>query len=175
MVVFEVLLGISETFLCPVSALLVKTVLLLDMLQVLMLPIGTLMCLKPKLFLFIISYNCTSYLLIIKALIAFKIYLYISSHRINGGVTASDAWLFCKWYKLPCSIFCVCFILFVSFRAYFIILLWAVEQALKEMTNWIELLSRGRVPDTINLLGIEIKSKTKLEKIIFKSVQAGWY
>jgi hypothetical protein len=38
------------------------------------------------------------------------------------------------------------------------------------MTNGIELLSRGWVPDTIMLLGLEIESKTELQKIILKSV-----
>jgi hypothetical protein len=51
------LLGISETFLCSVSALLVKIALVLGALQLLMLFVETLKYLEPKLFLLIIFYN----------------------------------------------------------------------------------------------------------------------
>jgi hypothetical protein len=51
LMIFEFLVGISETFLCPIFALLVKTILLLDVLQLLMLLVGTFICLKPKVYL----------------------------------------------------------------------------------------------------------------------------
>jgi uncharacterized protein (DUF486 family) len=54
--VFEFLLGISETFICSVSAVNLKTV-LQDVHQLLMLSAGTLMYLKQKLFPLVISYN----------------------------------------------------------------------------------------------------------------------
>jgi hypothetical protein len=44
------LLGTSETFLCSTFALQLKTVLLLDVLQLLMLSAGTLMSLEDKMF-----------------------------------------------------------------------------------------------------------------------------
>jgi hypothetical protein len=55
--VFEFLVGISETFLCLLSALIVKFLLLPDTLQLLMLYGGTLTYLEPNLFLLIIFYN----------------------------------------------------------------------------------------------------------------------
>jgi hypothetical protein len=55
--VFESLLGISETFLCSISALHLKTVLLQDVHQLLMLSAGTLMHLKQILFPLVIFYN----------------------------------------------------------------------------------------------------------------------
>jgi hypothetical protein len=58
--VFEFLLGISETFLRSMSALLVKIILLLDALQLLMLFIGTQMYLEQKLCLLNIFYNLYS-------------------------------------------------------------------------------------------------------------------
>jgi hypothetical protein len=50
LLVFETLLGISETFLCSVSALHLKTILLQDVHQLLMLSAGILMYLKQILF-----------------------------------------------------------------------------------------------------------------------------
>jgi hypothetical protein len=50
--VFEFLLDKSENFPCSVSALLVKTVLQLDELQLLILFIGTLTYLEPRVFLY---------------------------------------------------------------------------------------------------------------------------
>jgi hypothetical protein len=50
LLVFEFLLGISETLLSSISAHHVKIVLLLDALQVLILFTGTSVCLEPKLF-----------------------------------------------------------------------------------------------------------------------------
>jgi hypothetical protein len=55
--VFESLLGISETFLCSISTLHLKTVLLQDVHQLLMLSAGTLMYLKQILFPLVIFYN----------------------------------------------------------------------------------------------------------------------
>jgi hypothetical protein len=55
--VFQSLLGISDTFLCSVSALQLKTALLLDTHQLLMLSAGTLMYLKQILFPLAIFYN----------------------------------------------------------------------------------------------------------------------
>jgi hypothetical protein len=55
--VFESLLGISETFLCTISALQLKTVLLQDVHQLLMLSAETLMCLKQILFPLVIFYK----------------------------------------------------------------------------------------------------------------------
>jgi hypothetical protein len=54
--VIESLFLTSETFLCSVLDLQLKTVLLLDALQLLMLPAGTLICLKQKMFPSIIFY-----------------------------------------------------------------------------------------------------------------------
>jgi hypothetical protein len=59
LLVFEFLLGISETFLCSVSALLVKIVLMLDVPQLLKLSVDTSMYLEPKLFLFVYYIICT--------------------------------------------------------------------------------------------------------------------
>jgi hypothetical protein len=53
LVVFEFLLGVSVTFLCSLSALKVKIVPLQDALQLLMLFVGTLAYLEPKLFILI--------------------------------------------------------------------------------------------------------------------------
>jgi hypothetical protein len=55
--VFESLLGISETCVCSVSALQLKIVFLLDAHQLLMLSAGTLIYLIQKLFLSVIFYN----------------------------------------------------------------------------------------------------------------------
>jgi hypothetical protein len=57
LLVFESLLGISETLLCPMSTIQLKIVLPLDMHQLLMLSAGTLIYLKQKLFLSVILYN----------------------------------------------------------------------------------------------------------------------
>jgi hypothetical protein len=56
LLVFESLLGISETYLCSISAPQVKIVPLLDALQLLMLFVGMLTYLGPKIF-SIIFYN----------------------------------------------------------------------------------------------------------------------
>jgi hypothetical protein len=55
--VFESLLGISETFLCSISALHLKTIFLQDVHELLMLSAGTLMYLKQILFPLVIFYN----------------------------------------------------------------------------------------------------------------------
>jgi hypothetical protein len=55
--VFEYLLGISETFLCSISAFHLKTVLLQDVHLLLMLSAGTFMYLKQILFPLVIFYN----------------------------------------------------------------------------------------------------------------------
>jgi hypothetical protein len=53
----EILLGMSETFLCSMSALSVKIIRLTDALQPLTSFVGTLTFLKQKLFLLIIYHN----------------------------------------------------------------------------------------------------------------------
>jgi hypothetical protein len=58
LLVFEFLLGVSETFLCMVSALQVKSVPVLDALHLLMF-VGMLMYLEPKLFFLFIFYSGT--------------------------------------------------------------------------------------------------------------------
>jgi hypothetical protein len=60
LIVFELLLGMHETFFCSRSALLVKIVPLRDALQLLMLFVETLTYLEPKLFLLIVLYSDTS-------------------------------------------------------------------------------------------------------------------
>jgi hypothetical protein len=55
LLVLELLLDKSENFMCSLPAFLVKIVLLLDALQLLMLFVGTLICLEPKLLLLMIS------------------------------------------------------------------------------------------------------------------------
>jgi hypothetical protein len=72
---FVSLLGTSETFLCSTFALQLKTVLLLDVLQLLMLSAGTLMFLQDKMFHFNTFYckQDTAYML--------SIYLIICVHN----------------------------------------------------------------------------------------------
>jgi hypothetical protein len=60
--VFEFLLGALETLLCSVSALQVKTVLLRDSLQLLMLFAGTMRYMEQKNRVLIIFYNDSSFL-----------------------------------------------------------------------------------------------------------------
>jgi hypothetical protein len=59
LLVFDILLGISETVFCSISALQVKVALLLDAFQLLMLFVGAPTYLEPKLFLLIIFCNGT--------------------------------------------------------------------------------------------------------------------
>jgi hypothetical protein len=59
LLVSEFLLSLAENFLCSMSAVLVKIVLLLDAPQLLMLFVGTLTYMKRKLFLVIVFYNIT--------------------------------------------------------------------------------------------------------------------
>jgi hypothetical protein len=83
------------------------------MLQLLMLFLGMLMYLEPKLFLLIIFYNlylfinyknfnCTQYL-----------FMYVSFHCIMVGMTAQIEWLLSKCCMLPCFV-CVCVCFFIS-------------------------------------------------------------
>jgi hypothetical protein len=65
LLVFEFLLGIPETFLCSVSAIQVKIV-LLDAPQQLMMFVGVLACLRPTPFLLIMFYEYNGNFLIIK-------------------------------------------------------------------------------------------------------------
>jgi hypothetical protein len=73
------------------SAFQAKIALLLSALQLLMLFVGTLMYLEPKLFFLIIFYSGT--FLIIKILIAFNMYVYIFYRRIMVDVTALTEFL----------------------------------------------------------------------------------
>jgi hypothetical protein len=86
-----------ETFLCSVSALLVKAVLLLDALQLF---VGI-----TRLFLLSIQFNASSVIIKILTELSFKLYA-IFSHRIIG-----EFLLMSKWYKLP---FSVCLYVFRS-------------------------------------------------------------
>jgi hypothetical protein len=65
LLVFEFLLGISETLFCSMSAPHVKIVPLLDVLQLLMLFAGALRYSAPKAFSLIIFYNMLSLLLLL--------------------------------------------------------------------------------------------------------------
>jgi hypothetical protein len=55
--VLDILLGISDTFLCSMSTFQVKATLLLDARQLLILFVGILTYLEPKLFLLIVLYS----------------------------------------------------------------------------------------------------------------------
>jgi hypothetical protein len=92
-VTFDCVRGISETFLCLTSPLLVKTV-LLDSLQVPLLSAGLLTYLRPKSFPLIVFYNRT--LLIIKILIVFsKSTCKCSSHLTMVAVIQLPELLYC--------------------------------------------------------------------------------
>jgi hypothetical protein len=56
---FEFLIGIAESFLCRLSALQVKTALMLNTVKLLIVFVGTFTCLKPELFLLILFYSGT--------------------------------------------------------------------------------------------------------------------
>jgi hypothetical protein len=84
LLILEFLLGMSETFLCPVSAFQGKIVLLLDALQLLMLFVVTLAYLERKLFFLVIFYNYTS--LIIKILIVLKLNFFLTSYVVVFGL-----------------------------------------------------------------------------------------
>jgi hypothetical protein len=71
LLVFELLLGISDTFLCPMSTLQVKIGRLLGSLQLIILFVETLKYLEPKLLLFTVFFSGT--FLIIKILSVFNI------------------------------------------------------------------------------------------------------
>jgi hypothetical protein len=115
--VFEFPIGMSGNFLCSISALVVKIVLLLYALQLLMLLARTLVYSEAKLFL-LIFHNCTSYLLIIITLILLIINIYISASYVVVDVNAVTERL-SKLYKLPSFVcVCVCFVCLLS-RAYF--------------------------------------------------------
>jgi hypothetical protein len=73
--VFEFLLGMSETLLCSMSALQAKVVRLLDALQLLILFAGTLTYLETKRFLSVILYSGT--FLIINIFVVFNMNTYI--------------------------------------------------------------------------------------------------
>jgi hypothetical protein len=61
MPIFQFLIGISVTFLCSMSVLPVRNVLLLHTVHLIMLFVWTLIYLEPKLFLFILFYNSYSF------------------------------------------------------------------------------------------------------------------
>jgi fumarate reductase subunit D len=95
-----------RTFSGSMSVLQVRTILLLDALQLLMLFLGTFTLFGTRTF----SLNNVLlfvFLHIIKILILFYTVLsiYVSSHRIKVNIIPQIEWLLSKWYRSRCSVF----------------------------------------------------------------------
>jgi hypothetical protein len=90
LLVFEFLLGISETLLCSMSAPHVKTVPLLDVHQLLMLSAGTLTYSEPRTFSSIILYMLQPLTLFILLLhyIRMYVYMYVCVYEYSRRIMA---------------------------------------------------------------------------------------
>jgi hypothetical protein len=137
LLVYEFLLGVSQTLLCSVSVHQVKFVLLLDALQLIMLFVGMLTYLERKRHLLIIFYTGT--FLIIKMLHSRWIYIYsyidmyrFFAHPMKFCMTAlKELLLFCKWYKLSWAFCC----LYVLHFFLLIFILWLTFDLFRNYVN----------------------------------------